>query len=60
MSKSHLKTAHEWGVKQALEQAGYASAEEVVKEAAALGIIEQPQTPTPTPDTKIAELFRSK
>lgn len=59
MSKTHLKTAHEWGVQQALEQVGYRSIEEVHKEAAALGLVEQPQAPAPTANDKIAELFRS-
>lgn len=41
--QNHLKTAREWGVQRALEDAGYKSAEEVVKEAQALGILEAPQ-----------------
>lgn len=56
MSKSHLKTAHEWGVQQALEQVGYKSIEEVQKEAADLGLIETP--PAPSSDDKMAALFR--
>lgn len=59
MSKSHLKTAHEWGVQQALEQVGYKSIEEVQKEAAALGLVEEPQAPAPASNDKMAELFRS-
>ena len=43
MGNSHLKTAHQYGVNKALEQCGYKSAEEVAKEAAELGLLEQPQ-----------------
>lgn len=41
MANSHLKTAHEWGVQQALQQAGFDSVEAVYKEAAALGLLEK-------------------
>lgn len=44
MSSNHLKTAREWGQQQALEQAGYKNVEELRKEAADLGLIEQPKT----------------
>lgn len=44
MSNTHLKTAHEYGVQKALEQVGYKSAEEVRKDAEALGLIEAPKT----------------
>lgn len=57
MSKSHLKTAHEWGVQQALEQVGYKSIDEVHKEAAALGLVEPPKTAAET--NPLAELFRT-
>ena len=43
MSNSHLTTAHQYGVNEALKKCGYKSAEEVVKEAAELGLLEQPQ-----------------
>jgi hypothetical protein len=43
MSNTHLKTAHEYGVQQALARAGYKTAEEVRKEAEALGLIEAPK-----------------
>ena len=59
MANTHLKTAHEWGVKQALEQAGYKSIDDVQKEAAALGLIEQPKTAAEAPNP-IADLFRTK
>jgi hypothetical protein len=48
--KTHLDTAHEYGVAQALKQAGYESIEEVEKEAAALGLLEQKE-PQPAPKT---------
>lgn len=38
---SHIKTAHAWGVEQALSQAGYSSYDALVKEAEALGLVEK-------------------
>ena len=58
MSKSHLKTAHEWGVHQALQQAGYSSVDEVRKEAEALGLGEQ-QPKTAAAAIDLNALFRS-
>lgn len=46
--KTHLDTAHEYGVAQALKQAGYASIDEVQKEAEALGIASPSVAPTTT------------
>jgi hypothetical protein len=43
MQKTALDLAHEHGVKEALKQCGYTSVEEVVKEAAALGLVEAPK-----------------
>ena len=43
---SHLKTAHDFGVKKALEKHGYASIEDVKKDVDALGLI-----PAETPKT---------
>lgn len=40
---NHLKTAREWGAQKALESVGYKSAEEVIKEAQALGLVEAPK-----------------
>jgi len=40
--KTHLETAHAYGVQQALKQAGYSSAEEVIKEAQGLGLVHMP------------------
>lgn len=37
--QSHLKTAHQFGVQQALKKCGFTSVEEVTKEAAALGLL---------------------
>lgn len=59
MSRTHLQTAHEWGVKQALQQLGYASIEEVHKQAAELGLTTEPQktaAPVDTTDAVLAEL----
>ena len=47
MSNTHLKTAHNYGVQKALESVGYKTAEEVQKEAEALGLIEAPK-PAPS------------
>ena len=43
MEKTALDLAHEHGVKEALKQCGYTSVEEVVKQAAALGLVEAPK-----------------
>jgi len=53
---NHLKTAHEYGVQKALENVGYKSAEEVRRDAEALGILEQP---TKTASTSLDDLFRA-
>lgn len=58
MANTHLKTAHEWGVQQALQQAGYQSVDEVHKEAAALGLIEQPKIASDN-GVDLNALFRS-
>lgn len=58
MSNSHLKTAHAWGVQQALEQVGYKSVEDVYKEAAALGLVEAPKTAA-APTADLSALFRT-
>jgi hypothetical protein len=49
MANPHLKTAHDYGVQKALEAVGYKSADEVIKEAQALGIIEPPKTAAANP-----------
>jgi len=57
MSKTHLQTAHEYGVMQALKQAGYSSTEEVIKEAQELGLLEPPKTAAaPAADSVFAAL----
>lgn len=47
---SHLKTAQDLGVQQALKEAGYASIEDVQKQAEALGLLKKeaaaPANPT--------------
>lgn len=52
---NHLKTAHEWGVQQALAKVGYKTAEDVRKEAEELGILEQPKPAA----NAMADLFRN-
>lgn len=49
MSNTHLKTAHDYGVKKALEAVGYTSTEEVIKEAQALGLVQAPKTAAANP-----------
>jgi hypothetical protein len=56
MSNTHLKTAHDYGVKKALEAVGYTSTDEVIKEAQALGLVEAPKTAAANP---LAELFQT-
>jgi hypothetical protein len=43
MANTHLQTAHDYGVKKALETVGYTSTEEVIKEAQALGLVNAPK-----------------
>lgn len=43
MEKTALDLAHEYGVKTALAQCGYASTEEVERDVAALGLLPEPQ-----------------
>lgn len=45
---NHLKTAHEYGVKKALEKAGYASVDEVNKDVQELGLLDEPKTASTT------------
>ena len=59
MANTHLKTAHAWGVQQALEQIGYTSIEDVQKQAAALGLVEPSKTASAAPADPLAELFRT-
>lgn len=41
---SHIKTAREIGAQRALKEAGYASLEDVYKQAKEVGLIPSPQT----------------
>lgn len=45
---SHIKTAHDIGVQKALKEAGYASLEDVQKQAEAVGLI-KPAEKTASP-----------
>jgi hypothetical protein len=55
MQKTALDLAHEQGVKEALKQCGYTSVEEVVKEAAALGLVEAPR-----PSANVLDFLKNK
>ncbi len=44
MSNTHLQTAHEYGVKQALQKCGYASIDDVQRDVADLGLAEPQKT----------------
>jgi hypothetical protein len=58
---SHIKTAHQYGVNKALEECGYASTDEVNKEAAELGLLEAPeQTKTAEPQGGVFDVLRQK
>ncbi len=63
MPDSHLKTAHQYGVNEALKKCGYASTDEVNKEAAELGLLEEPkpeQTKTAEPAGGVFDMLRQK
>ncbi len=55
MQKTALDLAHEQGVKEALKQCGYTSVEDVVKEAAALGLVEAPK-----PSSDVISFLKNK
>lgn len=54
---SHIKTAHDIGVLKALKEAGYASTEDVYKQAESVGLI-QAKRPTDSLDSLIAGLAK--
>lgn len=58
MANTHLKTAHDYGVQKALEKCGYASLDEVRKEAVDVGVLEQPKTAAAPAGGGMDELFR--
>jgi len=60
MSKSHLQTAREYGVQKALEKCGYTTADEVNKEAAELGLLEQPTKTASTPVDNVFAALKAK
>lgn len=53
---SHLKTAHDLGVQKALKEAGYASLEEVQKQAETLGLTQKEAAPASPVDGVLAAL----
>lgn len=54
---SHIKTAHDIGVQKALKEAGYASMDDVYKQAESIGLIPARQ-PANTMDSLIAGLAK--
>lgn len=54
---SHIKTAHDIGVRKALKEAGYASMEDVYKQAESVGLIPA-QRPADNLDSLIAGLAK--
>ena len=59
MANTHLQTAHEYGVKKALEAVGYSSTEEVIKEAQALGLVPAEKTAAAAPANPLDALFKT-
>lgn len=57
-SQSHIKTAHAWGVGEALRQVGYNTVDEVNKEANDLGILETSKTASTPGSIDLGALFR--
>ena len=54
MANQHLATAHNYGVKKALEECGYKTAEDVAKDVQELGLTPQEQPKTAAPSTENA------
>jgi hypothetical protein len=54
---SHIKTAHDMGVRKALKEAGYASMDDVYKQAESIGLIPARQ-PAGTLDSLLASLSK--
>jgi hypothetical protein len=59
MAKTHLQTAHEYGVKKALEKCGYASIEEVQKDIEELGLNQTPAPQKTAADAGLDNVFAS-
>jgi len=55
---THLRTAHQYGVTKALEKCGYASLDEVTKEAAALGLADAPAPTKTAADAPLCDVFK--
>lgn len=55
---SHIKTAHDIGVQKALKEAGYASLEDVYKQAESVGLIPPRQPAVNNLDNLIAGLTK--
>lgn len=55
---SHIKTARDIGVQKAIKEAGYASLEDVYKQAQEVGLLPSPAQPTGSLDSLIAGLVK--
>jgi hypothetical protein len=55
---THLRTAHQYGVTKALEKCGYASLDEVTKEAAALGLVDAPAQAKTAAASSLGDVFK--
>lgn len=55
---SHIKTAHDIGVQKAIKEAGYASLEDIYKQAQEIGLIQNPSRPADDLDGLIANLTK--
>lgn len=53
---SHLKTAQDLGIQQALKEAGYSSIEDVQKQAESLGLLKKEAAPANPTDGVLALL----
>jgi hypothetical protein len=59
MANTHLQTAHEYGVRQALEKRGYHSVEEVQRDIVALGLDKAAQPQKAASDATVENVFAS-
>lgn len=55
---SHIKTAHDIGVQKAIKEAGYASLEDVYKQAQEIGLLSNPTPQADGLDSLIAGLVK--
>jgi hypothetical protein len=60
VANTHLQTAHEYGVRKALEKCGYASLEEVQRDVEALGLVEPEKTASSHEADKVFASLKTK